>query len=139
MTVLNPAASPRLVEAMNDIKQLTLAERLMLARLLLDSVLTSETDDDADWLNLGLGPSLRTSGTIRKTPSTTTGEHSMAFRRGDVVLIPFPFTDFSAAKTRPVTLFLSSLCQPAPLGLQSGSLTTSLPGVDPGRPRTFGE
>ena len=54
MTVLNLAASPRLIEAMNDIKQLTLAERLMLARLLLDSVLTSETDDDADWLNLGL-------------------------------------------------------------------------------------
>jgi mRNA interferase MazF len=28
----------------------------------------------------------------------------MAFQRGDVVLVPFPFTDLSAAKTRPAVI-----------------------------------
>ncbi|MCA9997809.1 MAG: type II toxin-antitoxin system PemK/MazF family toxin [Anaerolineales bacterium] len=31
----------------------------------------------------------------------------MAFRRGDVVLIPFPFTDLSASKTRPAIVVSS--------------------------------
>ena len=33
----------------------------------------------------------------------------MAFQRGDVVLIPFPFTDLSAAKTRPAVVVSSEL------------------------------
>lgn len=33
----------------------------------------------------------------------------MAFQRGDVVLIPFPFTDLSAAKTRPAVVVSSDL------------------------------
>ena len=33
----------------------------------------------------------------------------MAFRRGHVVLIPFPFTDLSAAKTRPAVVVSSDL------------------------------
>jgi mRNA interferase MazF len=33
----------------------------------------------------------------------------MAFRRGDVVLIPFPFTDLSAAKTRAAVVVSSDL------------------------------
>ncbi len=33
----------------------------------------------------------------------------MAFRRGDVVLIPFPFADLSAAKTRPAVVVSSDL------------------------------
>lgn len=37
-------------------------------------------------------------------PSTMTGKSSMAYHRGDVVLIPFPFTDLSAKKTRPVVV-----------------------------------
>lgn len=32
----------------------------------------------------------------------------MAFQRGDVVLIPFPFTDLTATKTRP-TVMVSSV------------------------------
>lgn len=32
----------------------------------------------------------------------------MAFQRGDVVLIPFPFTDLSATKTRPAIVISSS-------------------------------
>jgi mRNA interferase MazF len=33
----------------------------------------------------------------------------MAFQRGDVVLIPFPFTDLSASKTRPAVVVSSDL------------------------------
>ncbi len=33
----------------------------------------------------------------------------MAYQRGDVVLIPFPFTDLSAAKTRPAVIVSSDL------------------------------
>lgn len=33
----------------------------------------------------------------------------MAFQRGDVVLIPFPFTDLSATKTRPAVIVSSPL------------------------------
>ena len=31
----------------------------------------------------------------------------MAFRRGDVVLVPFPYTDLTAAKTRPAVIVSS--------------------------------
>jgi mRNA interferase MazF len=33
----------------------------------------------------------------------------MAFRRGDVVLVPFPYTDLSAAKTPPAIIVSSDL------------------------------
>jgi mRNA interferase MazF len=33
----------------------------------------------------------------------------MAFRRGDVVLIPFPYTDLSASKTRPAVVVSSDI------------------------------
>lgn len=33
----------------------------------------------------------------------------MAFRRGDVVLIPFPYTDLSATKTRPAVVISSEI------------------------------
>lgn len=35
----------------------------------------------------------------------------MAFQRGDVVLIPFPFTDLSASKTRPAVVVSSAVYQ----------------------------
>lgn len=35
----------------------------------------------------------------------------MAFQRGDVVLIPFPFTDLSATKTRPAVVVSSAVYQ----------------------------
>lgn len=37
----------------------------------------------------------------------------MAFKRGDIVLIPFPYTDLSAAKTRPAVVVSSDLYQSA--------------------------
>jgi len=33
----------------------------------------------------------------------------MAFQRGDVVLIPFPYTDLSASKTRPAVVVSSAI------------------------------
>ena len=37
------------------------------------------------------------------------GGSYMAFQRGDIVLIPFPFTDLSATKTRPAVIISSSV------------------------------
>ena len=34
----------------------------------------------------------------------TIGERSMAYVKGDVVLVPFPFTDLSAARVRPAVV-----------------------------------
>jgi mRNA interferase MazF len=35
----------------------------------------------------------------------TIGENDMVFARGSVVLVPFPFTDLSAIRTRPAVVF----------------------------------
>ena len=40
-------------------------------------------------------------GTMRPTPHTTIGGGSMEFRRGDGLLVPFPFSDLNATKLRP--------------------------------------
>jgi mRNA interferase MazF len=37
-------------------------------------------------------------------PSTTTGRSSTALRRGDVVLVPFPYAELTATKTRPALI-----------------------------------
>jgi len=41
--------------------------------------------------------------------SMTTGENYTMYRHGDVVLIPFPFTDLTAVKTRPAIVISSDL------------------------------
>jgi hypothetical protein len=46
--------SPRVTEVLNVVQNFTATERLILARLLLDSILNSETEDDVDWMNLSL-------------------------------------------------------------------------------------
>jgi mRNA interferase MazF len=38
----------------------------------------------------------------------TTGASSTAFRRGDVLLVPFPFSDLSTTKTRPAVIVSSA-------------------------------
>ena len=46
--------SPRVTEVLNVVQNFSASERLILARLLLDSILNSETEDNADWMNLSL-------------------------------------------------------------------------------------
>jgi mRNA-degrading endonuclease toxin of MazEF toxin-antitoxin module len=44
---------------------------------------------------------------MRTTLSTMIGENTMAWSRGDVVLIPFPFSDLQAIKTHPAIIVSS--------------------------------
>ena len=46
--------SPRMIEVLKTAQNFTSTERLLLARLLLDSILNSETENDTDWMNLSL-------------------------------------------------------------------------------------
>lgn len=39
----------------------------------------------------------------------TTGESSMAFQQGEVVLVPFPFSDLSTTKVRPAVVVSGAL------------------------------
>ncbi len=50
----NAAVSPQIIEVLSQVKRFTPNERLILAKLLLDSVLVNETEDSADWLSLSL-------------------------------------------------------------------------------------
>jgi len=43
-----------MTDVLNLIQDFTFTERLILARLMLDSILNSKTEDDADWMNLSL-------------------------------------------------------------------------------------
>lgn len=54
MTVANFPTTERIAEVLTVADRLTLAERLIVARWLLDSVLTKEVDDEADWQELSL-------------------------------------------------------------------------------------
>lgn len=53
-TIGNVAITPRIAEVLDRAIRLTLTERLLVARYLLDSVLTKKIDDETDWQNLGL-------------------------------------------------------------------------------------
>ncbi len=48
------AGSPRVAEIFRGTRQLTSVERLTLAKLLLESVLIGEPDEDAHWSAMGL-------------------------------------------------------------------------------------
>ncbi len=54
MTALNIATMPRVAEVLVVAGRLTLTERLLVARVLLDSVLRQDMDEEADWQHLGL-------------------------------------------------------------------------------------
>lgn len=54
MKASSSALPQQLTELLSAAKRFPAIERLMLARLLLDSVLKEETRDEADWLNMSL-------------------------------------------------------------------------------------
>lgn len=54
MTVANLVATPRIAEVITVAARLTLTERLLVARWLLDSVLSKEADEEEDWQQLSL-------------------------------------------------------------------------------------
>ena len=54
MTALQAATTPQIAEVLMVAGRLTLTERLLVARLLLDSVLSKEIDEEVDWQNLSL-------------------------------------------------------------------------------------
>ena len=54
MTMLNVAITPRVTEALGAVQQFTALERLALAKLLLDTLLTNEAADETDWQKLSL-------------------------------------------------------------------------------------
>jgi hypothetical protein len=59
MTALPLTATPRITELLSIVMRLTITERLLLARLLLDSVLTKEIDEEADSEEITIPPTFR--------------------------------------------------------------------------------
>ncbi len=55
----------------------------------------------------------------------------MAFRRGDVVLIPFPYTDLSASKTRPAVVVSSDIYHTRRSELLLAYVSSRISQVDP--------
>jgi hypothetical protein len=54
MTKITNVIPPRIDKVLNTAKHFTVNERLTLAKLLLDSVLNSDTEDEVDWRNISL-------------------------------------------------------------------------------------
>ena len=52
--MLNSTISPRVKGVLRSARNFSTTERLLLAKLLLDSLVIDETEDAADWLKLGL-------------------------------------------------------------------------------------
>ena len=55
----------------------------------------------------------------------------MAFQRGDVVLIPFPYTDLSASKTRPAVVVSSDIYHAARSELLLAYVSSQIPQANP--------
>ena len=99
MTVSTMTSTPKVVGIYESVRRPTSQERLMLARLLLDSVLSEEVDDHADWTALGFFRSFEQDW---DNPEDAIYDQWRVLygllKRGDVVLIPFPYTDLSAVQ-----------------------------------------
>ena len=54
----------------------------------------------------------------------TIGESCMQFKRGDVVLVPFPFSDLSTTKVRPAVVVSSALYHSTEPDLLLAALTS---------------
>ena len=57
---------------------------------------------------------------------TTTGRRYRAYIKGDVVLVPFPFTDLRARKVRPAVILSSTVYHATEPDLILGAITTNL-------------
>src|SRR5207248_5999604 len=55
-----------------------------------------------------------------------TGESSMAFQRGDVALVPFPFSDLTATKVRPAAVVSGSLYRATEPDLMLAAVTSTV-------------
>src|SRR5688572_19662751 len=66
---------------------------------------------------------------MRKTHGTIIGESFMAHKRGDTVLVPFPFTDLSGTKVRPAIVISSILYHREEPDLLLAGITTKLAGA----------
>lgn len=54
MTISAPAVPSRITEMLGMARQFTVMERLVLAKLLLESVVSDEIEDDLDWQAMSL-------------------------------------------------------------------------------------
>lgn len=54
MVAFESVVTPKVTQALDAVMALTITERLLVARLLLDSVLVKTIDEEIDWQNLGL-------------------------------------------------------------------------------------
>ncbi len=54
MATLTSTVSPRVTDALDRLKGFTPKERLILAKLLLDSLVVNELEDEADWQKMSL-------------------------------------------------------------------------------------
>src|SRR5438067_7793794 len=63
------------------------------------------------------------SGTIPRMPST------ISFSQGDVVLVPFPFTDLTAIKQRPALVLSPERFNNVRADLAVAALTSQIPGA----------
>jgi hypothetical protein len=54
MSALALELSPRVTKVLDDVRHFTVDERIVLAKLLLDTVVAGEMEDSADWRALGL-------------------------------------------------------------------------------------
>jgi hypothetical protein len=54
MAVSTSDLPPHVAEVLTIATQFSVSERLLLAKLLLDSLMSDEAQDEADWQNLGL-------------------------------------------------------------------------------------
>ena len=60
------------------------------------------------------------------TLCTTTGRNCMAYSRGDVVLVPLPYSDLTSAKTRPAVIVSSDIYHNQQPDILLCALTTNL-------------
>ena len=56
----------------------------------------------------------------------TTGERSTALQKGDVVLIPFPYADLTATKTRPAVILSSQTFMSAERRMTVAGITSNI-------------